>query len=145
MSARTRWTIFNGRRERLSSNPAKTGVLPAHLVGSELENGLHSPVLDIDFPARLVPSATPGHFHLYFDGLELSWIRYVPLLEALGEAGVIEPGYAGASIARGGTFVRTPEFPKGVGPTLSGCDADYLSHPQPEDDIFGNPKPGGGY
>lgn len=67
----------------------------------------HFPVLDIDVPARYVPSSTPGHGHLYIDKL-LNWRQYEELLRVLGKVGIIEEGYAGASIARGHTAVRLP-------------------------------------
>lgn len=74
--------------------------------------GWHSPVLDIDFPARLVPSSTPGHFHLYLDGLAIDWARYEPLLNALAEAGVVGKGYVARSIERGQSVVRLPHSRK---------------------------------
>lgn len=67
----------------------------------------HRPVLDIDFPAKLVPSSTPGKFHLYLDK-PMTWPVYEKLLTALADAGIIEPGYANASIDRMATFVRLP-------------------------------------
>lgn len=69
---------------------------------------MHSPVLDIDFAARLVPSSTEGHFHLYLDGLTLGWPEYKKLLKALADAGVIESGYYDASVRRQMTCVRPP-------------------------------------
>lgn len=87
-----------------------------NLIGSLIEDtdNLHSPVLDIDFPARLVPSTTPGHFHLYLDGLALHWSAYIDLLVALGRAGVLGEGYVNASIDRGMTTVRPPHVKKDV-------------------------------
>jgi hypothetical protein len=84
----------------------------ANLVGSLIEGardgvGLHAPVLDLDFPARLVPSTTEGHFHLYLD-VPMTWRTYHDLLLALGRAGVLEPNYVAASLARRQTFVRKP-------------------------------------
>jgi hypothetical protein len=70
-----------------------------------VESTEHAPVLDIDIPARLVPSKTPGHSHLFFD-VPLSWERYVTLMEALAAAGILETGYVQASVARGQSFVR---------------------------------------
>lgn len=72
----------------------------------------HSPVLDLDYAARLVESSTPGHFHLYLDGLTMTWEVYEELLAALAKAGVIQQGYARVSIARKGTFVRKPGVAK---------------------------------
>lgn len=71
----------------------------------------HRPVLDIDFPVKVIPSSTEGHFHLYMD-IEMPWPKYKKLLEALSEAGIIEPGYAEASINRMATHVRLPWIKK---------------------------------
>jgi hypothetical protein len=84
----------------------------ANLVGSRLDSWhlspeLHAPVLDIDLPCRLEPSTTPGHFHLYIDKA-MKWPDYERLLTVLAEVGIIEPGYADASIRRRQTFVRKP-------------------------------------
>jgi len=81
----------------------------AHVITSGIKGAWnsHRPLLDIDFPAALVPSTTPGHFHLYLDK-ELSWDKYEDLLKALGKAGILESGYVAASIARGYTSVRLP-------------------------------------
>mgnify|MGYP000888624733 CR=1 FL=1 len=80
----------------------------SNLLGSRIKGRkTHAPVLDIDYPARLVPSSTEGHYHLILD-VEMSWRKYKKLLKVLGEVGVIEPGYARASIARRGSFIRVP-------------------------------------
>lgn len=68
---------------------------------------MHRPVLDIDFPAQLIPSSTPGHFHLYLDR-EIEHKKYLRLLDALVECGLIEEGYCNASQDRGYTAVRLP-------------------------------------
>lgn len=78
---------------------------PANLVSSLTRSGKHAPVLDLDIPARLVPSKTPGHSHLYID-VELSWQQYAALLNSLAWAGIIEPNYASAAQAAQATFVR---------------------------------------
>lgn len=67
----------------------------------------HAPVLDLDFPAELVPSTTEGHFHLYLDH-EIPEDRYFRLLDALADCGIIERGYASASKRRGFSAVRVP-------------------------------------
>lgn len=68
----------------------------------------HRPVLDIDFPARLVPSSTDGHFHLYLDGVLIPHDKYMYLLAALASCGVISDGYLKYSTERGYTAVRMP-------------------------------------
>lgn len=77
----------------------------ANLVSSLTENGTHAPVLDLDFPARLVESSTPGHFHLYLER-EMDWDTYSELLAALANAGILEQGYVRAMLSRGATYVR---------------------------------------
>jgi hypothetical protein len=81
---------------------------PAHeanLVSSLTVDGLHAPALDIDMPARLVPSRTPGHFHLFIDK-PMKWWRYRILLRVLAWAGIIEKGYYRASRDRKMTMLR---------------------------------------
>lgn len=68
---------------------------------------VHRPVLDLDFPVTVIPSSTPGHFHLYLDR-ELTWPQYRKLLEVLAEIGLIQDGYADTAIKRGYSAVRLP-------------------------------------
>lgn len=77
----------------------------ANLISSRTVSGKHAPVLDIDFNARLVPSRTVGHFHLYLDK-EMPWWKYRILLWAMAFTGIIEPGYYRASVRRRQTFCR---------------------------------------
>jgi hypothetical protein len=77
----------------------------ANLVGSLCEDGMHRPVIDIDLPCRLVPSSTPGHFHLYLE-LPMSEERFLALMAALGTAGVVSSFYSKAVQARRQAFVR---------------------------------------
>ena len=74
---------------------------------------LHTPVLDIDIPATLVPSSTPGKNHLYLD-VPMSWDQYTKLLDVMAEVGILEPGYVSASKKRGFTAVRLPWIRKPV-------------------------------
>jgi len=73
----------------------------------------HQVVLDLDVPAALVPSSTPGHSHLYIAS-SMPWHTYSELLDALANAGILEPGYVGASKARKFTAVRLPWVSKPV-------------------------------
>ncbi|MFE7797005.1 hypothetical protein [Nocardia sp. NPDC057440] len=81
----------------------------ANLVSSKVRDSedRHILALDIDFPAMLVPSSTPGHHHLYIDK-EMSWPQLELVLQTLSYAGIIEEGYAAASIERHQTNLRTP-------------------------------------
>jgi hypothetical protein len=77
-------------------------------VSSLCDDGLHRPALDIDIPMTVVPSSTPGHCHLYFDEVALTWPQYEALLIALADAGIIEQGYLRASQERTQTILRLP-------------------------------------
>ena len=77
----------------------------ANLVSSFTTSGKHMPVIDIDLPCRLVPSKTPGHFHLYIDS-EMDLDTYMNLLHSLVDAGIVEHNYAVAAEAAGMSFVR---------------------------------------
>ncbi len=82
--------------------------------------GAHKPkrhmlLIDIDHPAWLVRSSTPGHFHLYVEvpgGIPDD--RYKALLTSLALAKVIEHGYVKASHKRGYTTLRLPWIKKGT-------------------------------
>lgn len=82
-------------------------VVSSKLRKKILDEEYHYALLDLDVPATLVPSSTPGHSHLYIKKA-MTWTQYEDLLLALGDAGILEPGYVRASIARGATMLRTP-------------------------------------
>lgn len=71
----------------------------------------HYPVIDLDIPARLIPSSQPNHYHLYLD-TPVTWGKFVTVLEAMADAGIVEPGYVAASKERGHTCVRLPWIDK---------------------------------
>lgn len=74
-------------------------------------SGKHKLIIDLDLSAQLIPSSTPGHFHLYVDHV-IEHDAWVTLIDALADAGLIEDGYRGASLARGFTDVRLPWIKK---------------------------------
>lgn len=76
-------------------------------IGDPHAQPVHALLIDLDIPAWLVPSSTPGHSHLYVD-VAIQQDAYFRLLRALAECGVIQHGYAASSIARGGTALRLP-------------------------------------
>ncbi len=77
----------------------------ANLVGSAVGDGNHMPVLDFDFPCRLVPSTTEGHFHLYID-TPVEWSRYIDVLVAMKRARLLQTGFVDGSIRCGQSTVR---------------------------------------
>lgn len=108
-----RW-VPDGESKNLSE--LDSGVLEetssldeAHIVSSQFRENAksHMIVVDIDVPAALVPSTTPGHSHLFIEA-QMSWDTYERLLDALNMAGVVEPGYVAAAKTRGFTAVRLP-------------------------------------
>jgi hypothetical protein len=82
----------------------------ANLVCSDVGHGRHKPVIDIDLPCTLVESS-PGKHHLYIDA-EVEHSVYFAMLDAMARAGVVEEGYAKASLRRGYSAVRHPDKPK---------------------------------
>lgn len=81
----------------------------ANLILSSTTNGNeHLPVFDLDFPCKLVPSRTEGHFHLYMN-VPVEWEAFLKVLEAMVDAGLIEKGYYEASKTRGFTAARVPK------------------------------------
>lgn len=77
----------------------------ANLVASKTTDGKHAPVIDLDFPCRLIRSRSDGNYHLYLDR-ETTWWRFRLVLWAMKVAGFVQPGYYRASVRRGMTFVR---------------------------------------
>lgn len=63
--------------------------------------------LTFDAPAHLLPSRTRGHHHLYLDA-PMGWRPYKRLLNALAEAGIVDPKWAAASIKGGQSLLRPP-------------------------------------
>lgn len=82
----------------------------ANLVGSLLPDGLHGPCIDLDFPCRLYPSRTPGHFHLYLEK-PLAWEDYKALLLAFEEAGLVDSGWYDCTLRDQQSFLRPPQGP----------------------------------
>lgn len=82
----------------------------ANLVSSETLFGTHMPVIDLDLPCRLVPSSTEGHFHLYIDH-PVDEDKYLKLIQALADCGLVSEFYNQLSQLRGATFAR-PEWVK---------------------------------
>jgi hypothetical protein len=93
----------------------KAPIEQSHVWSSEIASGpnqgMHVLALDVDESVRLVPSSTPGHWHLVIDK-PVSWPRYIEVLGALADAGIVERGYFDASIARGHTALRLPWIKK---------------------------------
>ena len=75
------------------------------LPGNRAPDGQAVAALRLAAATRLVPSHTPGHFHLYVDQA-VSWQDYECLLRAMQEAGFVEKGFYLMALRRGMTMLR---------------------------------------
>lgn len=71
----------------------------------------HKPVIDLDMPCSLVPSGTPGHFHLYIEQA-VTFEAYMAILKAMADAGIVQWGFHDRTRERGFGSVRHPDRPK---------------------------------
>lgn len=91
------------------------GYGPGHPGAPGIHCSMHYPCLDLDYPAELIESSTPGHYHLYLNpNGGLTWAQYSTLLVVMGEIGLLEVGFVQASLRRGGTYLRPPWIRKGT-------------------------------
>ena len=114
-----------GSADRYLHGGDKGGTLTSHIEDANIITSMvkdnvtmHKLVVDIDLPAVLVPSSTPGHFHLYIDH-EIPAEAYWTLLRAMAAAGLVESNYAEASIDQGRSGVRLPWVKKEVSETCA--------------------------
>jgi hypothetical protein len=94
----------SGLNETITTDITKGNVITS-MIADKVTH--HKLLIDLDLPAKLVPSSTEGHFHLYVDH-EIEKDAYFNLLNALVRAGLVEPGYVAASESRGYTALRLP-------------------------------------
>lgn len=123
----------------------------ANIVSSRIRQGpfedktrpRHVLAIDLDIPAYLVPSSTHGHSHLYVETKNgIPHHRYMALLHALADAGIIEEGYAQVSIARGHSDLRLPWVRKDdeiPGPPTAPLPQPAAPPPLPRPDTGGDP------
>lgn len=78
--------VHDNIQERVES-PDDANLISSKISGSRK----HRVILDIDFPAALIPSSTPGHFHLYLDK-ELTEDQMERLVFTLHDVGIIAQG-----------------------------------------------------
>lgn len=134
--------------DRVRMDLADADVVSSALLGSDGEpSDRHMVLLDIDHPAWLVKSSTPGKFHLYIEVPNgIAWLDYQLLLDSLADCGVIEEGYANASKQRGATMLRLPWVKKEQAPSsVSGNPGPWPGPVQPPaqatsdpwDEVFG--------
>lgn len=71
------------------------------------DRGRHVLAIDVDHRCRIIPTSTPGHFHLVIDKV-MDWAELQEILVALANAGIVEQGYLDASVRRRAAHLRLP-------------------------------------
>lgn len=106
---------YEGDVMPLTQYPDQATVLTSELDATVDEKDpaqrLHRVLIDVDMPVRAWESSTPGHSHVFIDKVMPEEV-YFRLLDALAEAGIVEPGYVRASKERRYTSVRLPWIKK---------------------------------
>lgn len=93
----------------------------------------HIPMIDLDIPAVLIPSSTPGHSHLVIE-TELQWEDYLRLLDVMVDIGLVQAGFRDAALERGETFLRLPWIRKYQEQHDAHCAVEeWLDEPEPDE------------
>lgn len=81
----------------------------ANCITSRIDDalGYHTVMVDLDVPARLIPSSTPGHYHLYID-VPVTEAEHSAILRVLSYCRIVQPGYADAFDRRHFATLRFP-------------------------------------
>lgn len=103
--------VGTGAGDRIISDAGLANCI-ASVVRTESSGELvHKPAIDIDIPCWLVPSSTPGHYHLYID-IELTTPEYRRLINTLNEVGIVQQGIVNQITRWDRTFLRLPGVKK---------------------------------
>lgn len=106
-------TTYYGKVQEMRNRVEVVSDSSADVVGSQMADGTHMPLFDIDYGATLVPSGTIGHCHLILER-PISKRKYTKVLRAMWKAGLIERNFYLGMKVRGQTFLRVPWKPKGA-------------------------------
>lgn len=128
----TKWDEDSSVTYSQEEREAATSITEANVSTSIREDAPdhHALLLDLDVPAWLLPSSTPGHSHLYVD-VSIPTPKFYALLDALADAGVIQHGYATSSKHRGGTALRLPWIKKTADASQATPVVPDLAEPEP--------------
>ena len=86
--------------------------MPPNLMSSQIKGSTsHYLILDIDHPAWLVPSSTPGHSHLFIDK-KVKSEAFKDIIESLHSGGLLADGNMRQLYAYGSQFLRLPGVKK---------------------------------
>lgn len=87
---------------------------------SDGDTKYHTPVLDLDIDARLIPSTTPGHHHLIINKV-MPQEDYDKLIRVMVEVGILQKGILELQWEKEGiTAIRLPGVKKAAGEKSSG-------------------------
>lgn len=89
------WVLTDGRQD---------GIAGYRVPGSDT---LVEAVFQVIVPAKLVPSSTEGHFHLYLE-MEMDWQDYLSLMRLMVGAGLLEKEWVELSERRKMAMLRKP-------------------------------------
>lgn len=112
-----RTTIIGGYQDEYDRTPLvdktidEANLILSREIGGSYGVTYHRPVIDLDYEAELIPSSTPGHFHLYINK-EIPEALYWKFLRVMAECGIVQQGWVDSSIARGASSVRLPWIKK---------------------------------
>jgi hypothetical protein len=98
--------------DRIEDSTAEEANLVTSIAWEDGAKTIHYPLLDLDFPAALLDSSTPNHYHLYIKKA-MSWQTYQDLLKALYDAEIIQHGVYINAVKRGFSSLRMPHVKKG--------------------------------
>ena len=87
------------------------GLYDANLVTSEVMDGVHIPLIDLDMECALIESSTHGHNHLYINK-SMPFEDLIKLLEVMVEVGLVQKGFLEGSRQRGAASLRLPHVKK---------------------------------
>jgi hypothetical protein len=96
----------------------------------------HIVAVDIDWPAHLIPSSTPGHHHLYVEIPAVPTEAYLDWLDASVKIGLVQQGYADAARARGRSDLRLPWVAKWAADGQTPAMTRPVDVPYPSLDFF---------
>jgi hypothetical protein len=102
--------------EKCEPRPLDAPDADYNLESSLDEDGMHQPQLDLDlgpnWEANVRPSSTPGHYHITWEGLQLSWEDYSEVLLVLAKHGLVDSAWVDHSLGREMTLLRASHVKK---------------------------------
>lgn len=108
------WDDKTGKGTQVADHWTLANLISSIPSSPNFRKGYHLPVIDLDLDCSLIPSSTPGHYHLYVNQL-ITHDNYKKLLEAMVECGIVQHGILEQFNREGFTCVRLPWVSKAQG------------------------------